>query len=263
MRGKLRLFCACFAMLPVSLVLVPWLWLGRRLNLPGVRTAPRLWYRCALRALGWRLRHEGRMADARPLLIVANHVSWGDIVVLGALEELTFIAKSEVADWPVIGWLARLQRIIFVERERRNKAAAQAGEIAGRLDEHLPAVLFAEGTTGDGNHLLPFKSSLFGALALNKSAPVTVQPVSIAYTRLYGVPMGTWERNIASWVGERSLGFHLDLLSQHGPLDVELRWGEPLVLPERFDRKLTAASAESAIRTMMAAQLRQRPVQAP
>lgn len=256
MRGAFRLAWAMLVVAIVSLVLVPPRWLGLKTGWFDAGRASVLWHRAVLWALGWRLRAEGRMSEKRPLLVVANHISWADILVLGTQGDVVFVAKSEVAGWPVIGPLARMQRTIFVERERRNKASAQAGELAGRLRASTAAILFAEGTTADGNHLLPFKSSLFGALAIGGEVKVFVQPATIAYTTLHGIPMDRRERHVASWIGERSLWFHLKLLARHGPLDVALRWGEPLEPGERFSRKVIAASAQAVIRDDMAALLR-------
>ena len=165
----------------------------------------------------------------------------------------------------MFGWLARLQHTIFIERERRAKAGKQAGAMAGHLRRGAAVALFPEGTTADGNQLLPFKSALFGALDWGAPPcgealpPVAVQPAAIAYTHCYGVPMGRWERSVASWMGERSLGFHLRLLFRHGPLDVVLRWGEPVVCSHPIARKKIAADSENAVAAMMTDALRGEP----
>ncbi|HEV7253224.1 MAG TPA: lysophospholipid acyltransferase family protein [Mesorhizobium sp.] len=259
MRGAVRLSATLLAVLAAALVLVPPLVLAARTDWFPPGAVSKLWYRAALRALGWRVRVEGRLPPARPLLIVANHVSWADILVLGAQGELSFVAKSEVASWPVIGWLARLQNALFVDRERRRASGEQAHAVAGRLAEDAAVVLFAEGTTGDGNLLLPFKSTLFGALkvsARNGDRPVTVQPAAVAYTKLYGVPLGRPERGIASWIGDRSLGHHLWLLARHGPLDVVLSFGEPFAADIGHGRKELARRCEAEVRRLAVEALR-------
>src|SRR5690606_36985320 len=179
-----------------------------------------------------RVRIHGTMSGARPLLLAANHVSWTDIMVLGAFNNLAFIAKSEMAGWPVLGSLARLQRTVFIERERRRKSGEQASEIAARLAAGDAMVLFAEGTTGDGNLLLPFKSTLFGAaniaIAEGGTDKVFIQPVAIAYTRLHGLPMGRQHRVVAAWIGDMDLVPHIGRLLAEGAVDVEVHFGEPL-----------------------------------
>lgn len=259
MRGTARLFVTLAAVIAVSLALVPALVLAARTGWFPPLAVSKLWYRAALRALGWRVRVEGRLSDARPLLIVANHVSWADILVLGAQGELSFVAKSEVASWPVIGRLARLQNTLFVERGRRRASGEQAHAVAGRLKQDAGVVLFAEGTTGDGNLVLPFKSTLFGALKVSAQSgdrPVTVQPAAIAYTKLHGVPLGRLEREVASWIGDRALGHHLWLLARHGPLDVVLRFGEPFAADIGHGRKELARRCEAEVRRLAADALR-------
>ena len=108
---------------------------------------------------------------------------------------MVFVAKSEVAGWPLFGWLAKLQRTIFINRQARHQTGAATREIAGRLLGGDAVVLFAEGTSSDGIRVLPFRSSLVGAVhhALGNSTHhthVTVQPMSLAYVSLSGVPMG-------------------------------------------------------------------------
>src|SRR5699024_2425680 len=138
----------------------------------------------------------------------------------------SFIAKADMATWPVMGWLARLQRTIFIERERRRTSGKQAGEIGRRLAAGEAVVLFAEGTTGDGNLVLPFKSTLFGAatMALQEGAidKVYIQPLTIAYTRIQGMPMGRRGRSLAAWIGDTELAPHAATLLKEGAVDVEL-----------------------------------------
>ena len=148
---------------------------------------------CAL--IGVRIREVGVRSTASPALILSNHVSWLDICVITALAPVVFVAKSEVARWPVFGWLAKLQRTIFIDREARQQTGAATREIAGRLLGGDAVVLFAEGTSSDGTRVLPFRSALVGAVhhALGKLHPshqITVQPMSLAYVGFGGVPIG-------------------------------------------------------------------------
>jgi 1-acyl-sn-glycerol-3-phosphate acyltransferase len=202
------------------------------------------------------------MSTGRPLLIASNHISWTDIMVVGSLADVTFIARSDLAGWPLIGKLSRLQRTIFVERHRKRTSGDQAGEIAGRLAENDALVLFAEGTTGDGNHLLPFKSTLFGAarLVLGETdvQTVYVQPMAIAYTRLHGMPMGRQHRVLASWIGDSDLLPQLKEVLREGAMDVEVEFGEPVEFTAASDRKQVARQVEDRVRVMMAEVLRHR-----
>jgi 1-acyl-sn-glycerol-3-phosphate acyltransferase len=211
----------------------------------GPRTkAPMLFHRIVSRLLGFRIHVHGEMAKDRPLLLTANHTSWTDIVILGSLREMAFIAKAEVATWPLFGMLAKLQRTVF---------------IATRLAAGDAMVLFAEGTTSDGNRVLPFKTSLFGAaqVAIRETdvQTVTVQPVAIAYTRVHGIPMGRVHRPIVAWPGDVPLGPSLIGLLKDGAVDVDVWFGEPMVIDEKSDRKALARTMEKRVRAMVLSSL--------
>jgi 1-acyl-sn-glycerol-3-phosphate acyltransferase len=248
---------ACVALLTLAIALPQWLCVttglcrGRRLL--------RLWHRTAARLLGLRIRVFGNLAHGRPLLIASNHVSWIDIVVLAAVADVCFIAKSEMARWPVFGWFSRMQRSVYVERDRRGKSGRQASEIAARLAEGDVMVLFAEGTTGDGNQILPFKTTLFGAASMMLSAgnheEMWIQPVALAYTRLQGLPMGRQHRGIAAWVGDEDLVPHLATVLREGALDVEVHFGEAVPFTAKSSRKDVARQVEERVREMLHAAL--------
>jgi 1-acyl-sn-glycerol-3-phosphate acyltransferase len=192
--------------------------------------------------------------------LAANHVSWTDIHVLGALGNVAFIAKSEVAEWPVIGRLSRLQGTVFVNRNHRKGTGEQAREIGARLAAGDAMILFAEGTTADGNFILPFRSPLFGsarfALRTGGTDSVLVQPVAIAYTHFHGMPMGRLLRRHSAWIGQQELLPHLVQLLREGAVDVEVCFGEPIEYRDDADRKRIAREAEAQVRAMMSRALR-------
>jgi len=135
-----------------------------------LRTALPLWYHgICTRLLGLDVEVRGAPSTARPTLFVANHASYLDIMVLGAVVPGSFVAKREVRDWPFFGWLARLQRTVFVDR-RPSAAQTQRTEIQARLAARENLILFPEGTSSDGNRTLPFKSALFAAAGVGPSA---------------------------------------------------------------------------------------------
>ena len=147
-------------------------------------------------------RQIGAPTALRPALFASNHVSYTDITVLGSLIVGSFVAKSEVAGWPLFGWLAKLQRTVFVDRRVRS-TASQRDAMTSRLAAGDALILFPEGTSGDGNRVLPFKSALFGAAEkMQQIEPIPVQPVSIAYTRLDGIPLGRLLRPFFAWYGK-------------------------------------------------------------
>lgn len=256
MIGRLRAVLVLAGVGALTLALLPPQLLAMAFRLPLRRTLPRLWHRSAAALIGLRIAVRGAPASGRPLLLVSNHQSWADMVALGAVVECAFIAKSEVRAWPLVGWLARLQRTVFVERARRTGTDRQADEIARRLEEGDAMVLFAEGTTSDGNGVLPFKTALFGALqtAIGRSGEdsVLVQPVAIAWTKAHGLPLGRAGRPLAAWSGDEELAPHLMAFLREGAFDVEIVFAEPLPVRAGSDRKAVAGRCRDLVAQALA-----------
>ncbi|MVA98197.1 1-acyl-sn-glycerol-3-phosphate acyltransferase [Nitratireductor sp. CAU 1489] len=266
MMASIRAAIVLAVLLPVTLVAIGVQMIALRIGVPDPGMVPTLWHGLALRLLGIRVRVHGAADPRRPLLIASNHISWTDIPVLGAIMPLGFVAKADMAGWPVFGLLAKLQRTVFVERDRARTSAIQAGALGARLATGDVMVLFAEGTTSDGNFVAPFKSTLFAAAqaALDAHADdgqdgvpnVTIQPVAIAYTRLHGMPMGRFHRRHASWIGDADLIPHLGALIREGGMDVEVHFGVPVRFEPGSDRKQVARRVEAEIRGLMVQALR-------
>ena len=233
------------------------------LRLPWAKTLP-LWYHKKIgKLLGLKLHIEGEIqCNAHPVLIVANHASWLDITVLSQLAPVSFVAKHEIDSWPFFNLLARLQKTIFVNRARRSETHSVSNAILQRLAEGGNVVFFPEGTSSDGNVVLPFKSALFAAVKptakqLKQLAEenisfnehdVKVQTVSIAYTRLGGLPLGRQRRYKVAWVGDAALLPHMWFLLKSGTVDVFIRIGEPALLDQFSDRKDLCRHTEAEIR---------------
>lgn len=239
----------------LALILAPVQLVGVLFDFRYRRWLPRVWHRAACWMLGIRVHVHGQPDSRRPLMLAANHASWKDILILGSITDVVFIAKTEVRNWPVFGILARLQKTIFVVREDRRRTGDQVGEIARRMADGEVVVLFPEGTTSDGNRLLGVKSSLFGAAAaalpLAPEGVVHIQPVSIAYTRVYGMPMGRYHRPIASWPGDVALLPHLLGVLRAGAIDVDVTFGPVMDCTDKTNRKQLSASVEREIRQML------------
>lgn len=236
----------------ITLVGIPLQWASVKLKLPTRRTIPVLYHRVVLALVGVRVTMVGAPSPARPLLIVSNHVSWLDIPVLGSRLPLCFVAKSEVAGWPGVGLLAKLQRTIFVDRTSRSATGKVAGEMAERMNGGDPVVLFAEGTSSDGNRVLPFRSALVGAARQSMGEDATIQPLAIAYVGQGGIPLGRPRRPRLAWYGDMDLAPHLFDVLRRGAVDVELHFGVPL---PAGDRKAATLHAENAARIMLAGAL--------
>lgn len=256
---KIRIFLALGLVAVATLVLAPLQILSMKTGWWPETFILKIWHGIIVRALGIRIHVKGTLSDQRPLLVASNHISWTDIMVLGSMVDVKFIARADMEGWPLIGMLSKLQRTVFIERERKRSSGDQASEIANRMAKGDAMVLFAEGSTGDGNLLLPFKSTLFGAasMALAEGAveQVFIQPVAIVYTRLHGVPLGRRHRPIAAWIGDEDLMPHLKVLLAEGALDVEVHFGEPVAFSKGSNRKETSRLMESQVRAMMQAAL--------
>lgn len=231
---------------------------------------PTWFHRTFLRLFGVRVTQSGTPpAPGEPALVLANHVSWLDIVALGSLRPLSFVAKSEIAGWPVIGTLARLQRTVFIDRARRGSTASVNAAVASRLAEGDLIVLFAEGTTSDGTRLLPFRSSLVGAAraALDGEAAgydrIRLQPLAITYPRRNGMPLVRSERPDVAWYGDMELAPHLSVFLTRGPIDVHVVWGAPIAFEAGTDRKRATALAEASVREALQRAVTGRPPQGP
>ena len=198
--------------------------------------------RLALRILGLRVHTQGAPMD-HPGAIVANHSTWLDIFALNAACPLYFVAKSEVAGWAGIGWLARATGTVFVRRERR-EAQAQKTELETRLLAGHRLLFFPEGTSTDGQLVLPFKPTLFAAFfseALRDQ--LWVQPVSLRYEAgAQNLP-----RHYAWWGDMEFAGHLLKILATKRQGSVHLVWHDPLRVSEFGDRKALAQQAEAAV----------------
>jgi lyso-ornithine lipid O-acyltransferase len=253
----IRCFFVLLAFAILTLLLLPFQLIGIVFKLPLQRVVPYIYHRILCTLIGIRIREIGTRSQDEPLLILANHASWLDIIVITSLTPAVFVAKKEVAGWPIFGWLAKLQRTVFIDRERRHRTGAATQEIADRLNGGDAVVLFAEGTSSDGNRILPFRSALIGAVhhAIGNSTHhdrVTVQPLSLAYVNLNGVPLGRAFRSRVAWYGDADLMPHLIGVCAAGAVDVTVSWGEPVSYDMSADRKDIARVAEQSVRMLTA-----------
>ncbi len=222
--------CLTVALIPVQVLAVAARW---RLAV----TLPRRYHMLSARLLGLHIETHGRMSSARPTLFVGNHCSYLDITVYGALVEGSFVSKAEVGSWPLFGLLARLQRTVFIDRRRR-QAKTHAGELQSRLEAGDNLILFPEGTSSDGNHVLPFKSALFSVAETRvHGSPLTVQPVSVSYARLDGMPIGRYLRPFFAWYGDIRLVPHMWHMLGLGLVTVVATFHEPVTIEQFASRK--------------------------
>ncbi len=214
-------------------------------------------YRGLIFICGFRIEVIGRPLATHPILYVANHCSYFDIVVLGSILNANFVAKKEVASWPMIGPMAKyLAGTVFVERRARH-SKTQADLMSDRLSIRKESlILFPEGTSGDGRSVLPFKSALFSVaeMAAGRGNDLPVQPISLAYTRLDGLPLGRAWRSHFAWYGDMDLASHIWVALGIGRATVTVIFHPSVNLREIGSRKALAEHCHSVVkRGVMAA----------
>lgn len=240
--------------------------------LPGrgkVRFA-RLYWSIMCRLLGMRIRVIGpRLKPAatggRPILYVSNHSSWLDILVLGGRLHACFISKEEVGTWPLVGWIAKLGRTVYVRRQRAS-TGRERDDMRERMADGDNLILFPEGTSSDGSRVLPFRSAFLSIAELPVTAdgrPPLVQPVSVVYDRLGYLPAGRASRPLFAWYGDMDIGSHFWRLAQHRGLRATVLLHPPLDPAQFASRKALAQATWTTVANGAALLRQNRPIRAP
>lgn len=232
LRRAAHLVAALIAGLVIAVYVAAAAGLGRR---PA--WTPRIvrwWHGRICRSLDLQVRVQGAPAPAA--LLIANHVSWLDVPVLGALGEIGFLSKAEVRQWPAIGWLAAVAGTLFIARGA-NQTAELTAAIATRIRAGQRVAIFPEGTTTDGSRLLRFHPRLF---AVGQGPGIRIQPVALRYGS------GPQPDPIAPFVGDDNLIAHLLRLLRHPGLEIRVDFLAPIE-PSELDRRTLAEQAQAAI----------------
>jgi 1-acyl-sn-glycerol-3-phosphate acyltransferase len=244
-RALLAILWSLFAMTVQAVLLI----------LPGSGKVgfARVYWAGMCRLLGVKVRIIGepahRTGDGRPVVFVSNHSSWLDVPVLGGEIEACFVAKEEIARWPLIGWIAGLGRTVYVRRQRTS-TARERDEMRRRLAGGDSLILFPEGTTSDGSRVLPFRSAFLSVAELPTTPdgkPPIVQPVSVVYDRLAFLPAGRASRPLFAWYGDMDFGTHFWRLAQHRGLRATVLLHTPLDPAAYPSRKALAVATWTAV----------------
>jgi 1-acyl-sn-glycerol-3-phosphate acyltransferase len=250
-RAVRRMACAALwtlACIPVQAVLL-------RTAPSAARGFARRYHAVLCRLIGIKVQVVGAPSSGPGVLFVSNHSSWLDILVLGGVLQAAFVSKAEVGTWPLVGTVARLGRTVFVSRTRTG-TGKEASEIAQRLQAGDSIILFPEGTSNDGTRVLPFRSSF---LAVAQDAK-QVQPVSLVYDRLGGLPACRRDRPFFAWYGDMDIATHFWRIARRSGARATVLLHDPADPASFPDRKALTAAA-SAVVAEGAALLRQnRPV---
>jgi len=204
-------------------------------------------YRGLLRIVGLRLMVQGDVSAARPLLIVSNHVSYLDVVILGSVFPFRFTPKQEIAKWPAIGGICRLTGCVFVDRHVRGIQTSMQ-EVRAALQRGDVISLFPESTTGNGIEIGIFKPAFFHlADQPLGDAELTIQPAAISYTHVGGLPIDSCQWPMVAWYGDMVLVPHLWELLKLGRIRATLVFLPPASLHQYGDRKGLAAHCRNVI----------------
>ena len=216
-----------------------------------------LFHRLGCVFCGLRVKTIGEPLHNRPTLLLSNHISWTDIVAIGSVADVTFVAKTGVRDTFFVGFMASLQRTLFVDYNRRSAAKRTSTEIAQRLAKNGAVLLFAEGHRDLGDHVQPFRSALVGAaqaaMIEGGAKDVALQPVTIAYTHLQGLPISRNERSGVSGMNARGLKAVIAGILGSGVKDVTIAFGAPIPMSADTDRKAITKLAEDQVRRTLVA----------
>lgn len=252
-----RLVFLVIVYIPFMIVALPVQAVLARFGLPGWNFIPLVFHRLGAAFLGLKVTVIGQPVENRPVLILSNHISWTDIVAVGSVTPVTFVAKQEVRDWFFVGFLASLQRTLFVDRTRRSDAHRSSREMGRRIADGGAVLLFAEGQSDIGTHVLPFRTALIGAAQHSMleagASEVLIQPLTIAYTKLQGLPVSRSERSLIAWVKSKSVWENIRGILGSGVKEVTVAFGVPRTLAEGADRKQLSKQAENDVRRMLVA----------
>jgi 1-acyl-sn-glycerol-3-phosphate acyltransferase len=205
----------------------------------------RLFLKWAARACGARVTVVGTPLR-RDVFFVANHLSWIDIPILGGVTGTAFVSQDKIADWPIVGWLAKLNHTVFVSRTDRMAVGGQVAELRAALAEHQPVAIFPEGTTTDGRSLLPFKPPLFAVL-LPPPRALVIQPVVLEFDEA--------GKSLA-WIGEETAPQNAwRVFTRAGSFGVRVHFLAPFDPGEHPHRKAISAEARGRIRAELERQL--------
>ena len=198
---------------------------------------PMIFHKLILIILGVKIKVRGSVSKKKPLILVGNHISYLDILILGSLYPICFIAKHEIKNWFFFGFLARMQNSIFIERKNA-RTLDSIKKIHNKVNENFAIVLFPEGTTGTGKSILNFKSSLFRIF--ETSNILRLQNFSLCYTHINSMPIDRRLMPSIAWYGNMNMVKHLKNLLSFSSINASVNF-----IPEQditgLNRKAIAA----------------------
>lgn len=201
-----------------------------------------MWTKGIALILGLKIKREGKISED-PRLIVSNHISWLDIVAIGATQPCVFIAKSTVVNWPIIGYLAKMSGTLFVDRQNRKDLYKVMEKSKSAIDEGLSLVFFPEATTTNGKEIKTFHPSIYQTAIDTHS---TTQAVAICY------PVDACQISAAPYIDDDSFISHLIRILKTPGIDVTLHYCTPIPTTYNHNRKALAQSTQNQVSKVLA-----------
>ena len=200
---------------------------------------PYFFHNLCRRIFGIKIKICGKVSGNFPVLFISNHASYLDILILGSLFKTSFVAKKEIAKWPLFGILAKLQNTIFIDR-RISSLKSQENKIIKHLNRKKNLLIFPEGTSSDGNKVLPFKSSLFNIFEESLDSGIFVQTITIVYKKINGVHLNRIDRKDITWHSNMDLVPNIFNVLKKFSIEVEVIFNEEFFPNKKWNRKKIA-----------------------
>jgi 1-acyl-sn-glycerol-3-phosphate acyltransferase len=234
-------FAWCAVMVPLQIILM----MFHRGQ--GSYVLPHIWQKGTCKIFGLKVIVEGQPLHNKQTVFVCNHISYLDIPVLGSVLKASFIAKREVASWPVFGFLSRMQQTAFISRSR-NDAQREKNALSNMLDEGKSLILFAEGTSTGGTTVAPFKSSLFSMTLDDNRHDLMIQPVTLRIEEVNGQMADTQDiRDLYAWHGDMTMPPHLKAFTGSRGAVIRVIFHAPMDPKTFSDRKVMADQCHAAV----------------
>ena len=232
-------FLKVFLIFLTILLLIPIQYIFVKLKLKHRNYIPIVFHKILIKILGIKVKLIGQNEVVKPLILAGNHTSYLDIIILGSIMPICFIAKEDIKHWFLFGFLAKMQNTIFIKR-KNYKTLESLNTINKELHNKSAVVLFPEGTTNTGKKVLNFKSSLFNLFENNKT--LRLQNFSLCYTHVNNMPIDNRTRPQISWYGDMNIVSHLLNFLKISCVDATIVF-HPMLSLKGLDRKSISISS--------------------
>lgn len=211
-------------------------------------TIPWLWHKGVCCILGLNIIIEGLPCTDRQVIFISNHLSYLDIPVIGSMLKASFVAKGDVANWPVFGFLSRLQQTAFISRAK-STLGNDKNNLESMLKDGRSMIIFPEGTSTDGRTVVPFKSSLFSIALGDDGTDIWLQPMTLSIVNVNGqIPDDQNIRDLYAWYGDMTLVPHLSAFGKSRGATIKMTFHPPFRARATPDRKILARNCYEAVR---------------